>query len=59
MRHFVSQNARLVTSILNACELCASEHPPDDILFGDPVDLLAEEEVEDEASVDRFLECDG
>jgi hypothetical protein len=49
MRRFMAQNPRRVASFLRACELRASELPPDEVLFGDPVA---------EASDEEFLECD-
>ena len=66
MRHFMSQNPRWVASFINACERRALADPPDEVVFGDPVESSDEfveclEDNYDEvfALLDSALECDG
>ena len=60
MRQFMGQNARLVASFIHACAMRASEQPPDDVMFGDAIEAVAEAdevdeaEAHDESSADDF-----
>jgi hypothetical protein len=50
MRQFMAQDTRWVASFINACEQRAQDDPPDEVVFGDPVDT-------DHESADEFVDC--
>ena len=62
MRQFMGQNARLVASFIHACALRASEHPPDNVVFGDAVeagaDAVADDAMREQSSADEFFDCE-
>lgn len=58
MRQFMGQNARQVASFINACAMRASEQPPDDVLFGDALDVVDEDEAPEGSSADDYFECE-
>lgn len=58
MHQFMGQNARQVASFINACAMRASEQPPDDVLFGDALDVVDEDEAPEGSSADDYFECE-
>jgi hypothetical protein len=47
---FMGQSVASVASFIHACEVRASETPTDDVMFGDPLDIVD--------SDDQFFDCD-
>ena len=55
----MGQNARLVMSFTHAYAMRALEQPPDEVIFGDAVEAMAEAEVSeteafDESSAEKY-----